>query len=169
MNNFVVAQIFGVLGIIAGIMSMQFKNRKQILIALFLLNLFCALNFVFLNNLTSACICFFANIEMIINYCFEVRKKDVPKWIIGIYIIINIILGMLTFKNIIDIFPIICAILYCGTILTKNESNIRKLMFSNQALWLIFDFIVGAYASVVNAILTIISVVIAMVRYDFKK
>ncbi len=169
MNNFVIAQIFGILGIIAGILSMQFKNRKQILIALFLLNTFCSLNFVFLSNMTSAYICFFANIEMIINYCFEIRKRDVPRWIIGIYIVINIILGMITFKNIVDIMPIVCAILYCGTILSKNESNIRKLMFFNQTLWLIFDFVVGAYASCINAFLTIVSVVIAMFRYDFNK
>ena len=66
-NNFVVAQIFGILGIIASVLSMQFKKRKHILIVLLLLNLFSALNFVFLGSLSSAYVCFFAIIEMIIN------------------------------------------------------------------------------------------------------
>lgn len=169
MNNFVIAQVFGFLGIIASVLSMQFKNRKHILIALFLLNLFCSLNFLFLNNLTSACICFFACIEMLINYSFEKKNKEVPKIVIGIYIIINIILGMFTFKGILDVLPIICAILYCGTILTKKEFNIRRLMLCNQILWLIFDFIIGAYAACINAGLTIGSILIAMYRYDYKK
>ena len=169
MSSFVIAQIFGVLGIISGILSMQFKKRKHILIALFLLNLFCGLNFLFLNNLTSTYICFFADIEMLVNYSFEVRKREVPKFVVGIYIIVNVFLGMLVFKGIIDFIPIICAILYCATVLTKKESNIRKLMFCNQSLWLIFDFIIGAYASCINALLTLISIVIGMIRYDYKK
>ena len=168
-NNFVVAQIFGILGIIASVLSMQFKKRKHILIALLLLNLFSALNFVFLGSLSSAYVCFFAIIEMIINYIFEKNNKDVSKGVICIYIIINIILGMISYKTLIDILPIACALLYCGTILTKKETNIRKLMLANQSTWLVFDIVVKAYTFSISNILTIISTLIAMKRYDYKK
>ena len=169
MNNFVIAQIFGILGIISSVLSMQLKERKHILIVLFLLNLFSALNFVFLGNMTSAYICFFAEIEMIINTIFELKNKSVPKFIVGLYIIINIALGMITYKSIIDILPIACALIYCGTILTKKETNIRKLMLANQSTWLVFDIIVKAYAFSISNILTIVSTLIAMYRYDYKK
>lgn len=145
------------------------KKRKQILIALFLLNLFSALNFVFLGSMSSAYVCFFAEIEMLINYGFEVKKKDVPKWVIGIYIIINILLGMISYKGLLDILPIACAIIYCCTILTKKEANIRKLMLANQGTWLVFDIIVKAYTFSISNILTIISTLIAMYKYDYKK
>lgn len=168
MSNFVIAQIFGILGIIASVLSMQFKNRKHILIVLFLLNLFSALNFIFLGNMTSSYICLFALVEMIINTSFELKNKEVPKWVVGIYIVINIALGMLTYKSIIDILPIACALIYCGTILTKKESNIRKLMLANQSTWLVFDLIVKAYTFSISNILTIISIAIAMYRYDYK-
>lgn len=168
-NNFVVAQIFGILGIIASVLSMQFKKRKHILIVLLLLNLFSALNFVFLGSLSSAYVCFFAIIEMIINYIFEKNNKDVSKSVICIYIIINIILGMISYKTLIDILPIACALLYCGTILTKKETNIRKLMLVNQSTWLVFDIVVKAYTFSISNILTIISTLIAMKRYDYKK
>ncbi len=168
-NNFVVAQIFGILGIIASVLSMQFKKRKHILIVLLLLNLFSALNFVFLGSLSSAYVCFFAIIEMIINYIFEKNNKDVSKSVICIYIIINIILGMISYKTLIDILPIACALLYCGTILTKKETNIRKLMLANQSTWLVFDIVVKAYTFSISNILTIISTLIAMKRYDYKK
>ena len=46
--NFVMAQVFGVLSMAASICSMQFKRRKVILVALLCLNLFAALNMVFL-------------------------------------------------------------------------------------------------------------------------
>ncbi len=105
---------------------------------------------------------------MLVNYGFEVKGKDVPKWVISIYVIINIILGMLTFKSLLDVLPIVCAIIYCGTILTKKEANIRKLMLANQGIWLIFDIIVWAYTFSISNILTIISTLIAIIRYDYK-
>lgn len=169
MDNFVIAQVFGVLGIIASVVSMQLKDRKHILIALFLLNLFSALNFLFLGSFSSTYVCFFAEVEMLINYGFEVKKKDVPKWVIGIYIVINIILGMITYGGLLDLLPILCAIIYCGTILTKKEANIRKLMLANQSIWLVFDLIVKAYTFSISNVLTIISTLIAMIRYDYKK
>ena len=170
MSNFVIAQIFGVIGIICSILSMQMKKRKHILILLLMLNLASALNFLFLKGYTSSIICFVAVLEMLINYFFfEKKKKDVPLYLIFIYIIINIILGIIPYTNIIDILPIICATLYCVTIACKKESNIRKLMFLNQVFWLTVDLKYKAYMFAISNILTLISIIISMYRYDYKK
>ena len=164
--NFIIAQIFGALSMGSSIISMQFKKRKSILIALLCLNLFAALNMVFLDSLSAAYITFFAILEMIINYFFERKGKDVPKFLVGIYIICNIIIGSLTFTGPLDIIPILAAIIFCFTILTKSEQNIRKLMFVNQCLWLVFDLAVGAYTLVCSNILTLVSTAIAYARYS---
>ena len=57
--------------------------------------MFSSLNFLLLGNFFSTYVCFFVEVEMPINYGFEIKETDVPKWVIGIYIIINIILGMI--------------------------------------------------------------------------
>ncbi|MBQ7202051.1 YgjV family protein [Candidatus Saccharibacteria bacterium] len=168
-TNFVIAQIFGVLGVIASVCSMQFKKRRQIFIALLLLNLFSALNFVFLGTFSSAYVCFFAVAEMLINHLFERKNKPVPKWVVGIYIIVNILLGAIAFTGPLDVIPIVCALIFCATLLTKNEQNIRKLMLLNQALWLVYDLTVGAYFFAVSNVLTIISTAIALYRFSKKK
>ena len=165
-TNFIIAQIFGILSMASSIISMQFKKRKSILVALLCLNLFAALNMIFLNSLSAAYITFFAILEMIINYFFERNKKDVPKPLVAIYIICNIIIGSLTFTGLLDIVPIAAAIIFCFTILTKSEQNIRKLMFINQCLWLVFDVAVGAYTLVCSNILTLVSTAIAYTRYS---
>ena len=169
MYNFAIAQTFGILGIISSVLSMQMKIRKHILIMLLLLNLCSALNFLFLEGYTSFLICLFAVIEMLINYfCYEKKNKKVPLYVIGIYIIINIILSMFSYKGLIDILPIMCAIIYCITIITKKEFNIRVLMLLNQILWLITDIKYEAYAFSIANVLTIISIFIAMYRYHYK-
>ena len=165
-TNFIIAQIFGGLSIAASICSMQFKKRKTILIALLCLNLFAALNMVFLGSLSATYITFFAIAEMIINYLFERKKKPVPVWLVVVYILVNIALGTLTFTNILDILPIVAAIIFCFTILTKKEQNIRKLMFLNQLIWLFFDYSVGAYVLMGGNILTLISTAIAYYRFS---
>lgn len=167
-TNFIIAQVFGILGIIASVCSMQFKNRKHIFLALLLLNLFSALNFVFLGTFASAYICFFAILEMLINHLFERKNKPVPVYIVAIYIAVNIALGALSFSGWLDLIPIVCALIFCATLLTKKEQNIRKLMIGNQTLWLGFDLAVGAYMFSISNVLTIISTAIALYRYRQK-
>ena len=145
---------------------MQFKKRKLILMALFCLSIFAALNLIFLGSWSATYITFFGILEMFINYLFERKKKEVPRFVVGIYIICNIVLGALTFEKALDVIPILAAIAFCFTILAKNEQNMRRLMFVNQTLWLIFDVAVGAYVLACSNILTLISIVIAYNRYS---
>ena len=53
---------------------------------------------------------FFAEVAMLINYWYEVKGKDVFKLVIGIYVVINIILGMLAYNSVLDLFSIVCTV-----------------------------------------------------------
>lgn len=169
MNNFVIAQVFGILGIIFSVLSMQMKTKRNIMLMLMALNLSSALNFLFLNSISASLVCLFAIIETLINYLYDSKNKKVPIYIIVFYIIVNLLLGFSSYTKILDIIPVICAILYCLTVCVKKESNIRKLMFSNQSIWLMYDLIVKAYMFSVSNVLTLISIIIAMFRFDYKK
>ena len=169
MYNFVVAQIFGVLGIIFSVVSMQMKTKKNIMIMLLCLNLASALNFLFLNSISGSLVCFFAVFETFINYLFDSKNKKVPIYVIVFYVIVNLILGFYSYKGLLDLIPVACALIYCATVCTKKESNIRKEMFANQTLWLIYDIIVKAYMFSVSNVLTLISIIISMIRFDYKK
>jgi len=169
MYNFVTAQIFGIIGIIFSVLSMQMKTKKNIMIMLLCLNLASALNFLFLNSISGSLVCFFAVIETFVNYLFDSKDKKVPIYIITFYVIVNLVLGFSTYKGLLDLIPIICALLFCTTVCTKKESTIRKLMFGNQSLWLAYDIIVKAYMFSISNVLTLISIVISYFRFDYKK
>ncbi len=168
MDNFVIAQIFGVIGIIFSVLSMQMKTKKNIMIMLLCLNLASALNFLFLDSISGSLVCFFAVFETFVNYLFDEKNKKVPIYLIAFYMIINLVLGISSYHSLIDIIPILCALLYCTTVCTRKESNIRKEMLGNQSLWLIYDIIVKAYMFSISNILTLISIIISMYRYDYK-
>lgn len=169
MYNFYVAQVFGVCGVIFSFLSMQMKSKKKIMIFLLLLNLSSALNFLFLDSLSGSLVSFLAVIETVINYLFDSKNQKIPIYIIAFYVVVNLILGFSTYQSLIDIFPIICALIFCATVCVKQESSIRKLMFANQCFWLVYDLTVKAYMFSVSNVLTIISIIISYFRFDYKR
>lgn len=168
MNGFIIAQIFGTLGLIFSVLAMQMKAKKNIMIMFLCLNLASALNFLFLESYSATYIYFFAVIETFINYLFEKKKKSIPIYLVVVYIIINLILGIIAYTKLIDLIPIICSILFCLSICAKKEHNIRKIMLGNLTLWLVYDITVKAYAYSISNILTTISTIISIYRYDYK-
>lgn len=166
---FITAQFFGILVIIANVLSMQMKKKKQIILMFILANLFSAINFVLLQSYSGAIICIFAIVQTFINKIFENKNKQVPRWLIIIYVVISIILGAITFKSYIDILPIICSILYSLTIIQDKEKNIRRISLVNIILWIIYDIVCQAYTAAISDSLMTISTLIGMYRFDYKK
>lgn len=167
---FIAAQIFGILVIISNVLAMQMKNKKQIILMFILANLFSAINFILLQSYSGAIICIFAIVQTFINKLFENKNKQVPKIVIGIYIIISIILGAITFKGYIDIVPIICSILYTVTIIIQDkEKNIRIISLINIILWILYDIVCQAYTAAISDSLMTISTIIGMYRFDYKR
>lgn len=167
MNSFVIAQIFGVLSIIVSVLSMQLKDRENILLSLFLINLFSAFYFVFLRSFSGAYVCLFADLEILINSFFESKKMNTPIFVIVIYVIITIFLGMFTYKSMIDLLPIFCSLLYCCSIIVKEESDIRKLTLIKQIVWFVFEIKINAYLFSFFSIIIIISILFAIYKYDY--
>lgn len=162
---FVLAQIFGVLGMISSILSMQFKKRGHILVALLLLNACSALNFLCLGQPSSCLIDLFGDAEMAINYQFERRGKTVPKIVVGTYIAITIAIGIMVADAAIDYMIVVAAIGFCFTVLAQDEQKIRWLWLIVLTLYIVYDLIVGAYVFALSGVLSIISTIIAIVRY----
>lgn len=166
---FILAQIFGIFVIIFNVIAMQMKHKNQIFFMLIFVSIFSALNFILLKSYSGCFICLFAIIQIIINYCLGKKNKPIPKILVGLYIIISIIIGTFTYKTYIDILPIICSILYTITILQKNEKRIRLISLINIILWIIYDFVSCAYTAGIADILTLVSTLIGIYRYDYKK
>ena len=169
MDIFLVAQFFGILVIISNVIAMQINNRKRILICCVLANIFASINFYLLKSYSGAIICLFAVFQTIINNIFERKEKNVPKLLIGIYIIISIMLGAATYNTCIDIMPIICLILYTIMILQKKEANIRKIALINIIFWIVYDFLCKAYTEGISDLITMIPILIGIYRFDIKK
>ncbi len=95
-------------------------------------------------------------------------KKHFKFFFIGINLLI-IAAGLPLYKNIFSLFPIIGVLLHTGAFWIDDEKRIRQISLLGSPFWLIYNFVSRAYGSCVGDVLSIISLVTAMFRYDFKK
>ncbi len=166
---YIISQILGAIGAISNIVSMQIKDKKHILFVFIIAGLAFSASYVLLGAYSGALICFIATVQTVINYILEVKQKKFPNWLGFIYIIIAIICGFVGFKSIIDILPVIAGVTYVLSILQEKEKHIRIISLTNAIMWLIYDLIVGAYATVISDVFFSASAIIGIIRFDILK
>lgn len=94
-------------------------------------------------------------------------KKHLKIFVIGVNLMI-VAAGLPLYKNIFSLLPIIGVLLHTGAFWLDDEKKIRIVSLIGSPFWLIYNFVSGAYGSCIGDILSIISLLTAMYRYDFK-
>lgn len=73
------------------------------------------------------------------------------------------------YKNVFSLFPLVGVMLQTGAFWPDDEKSIRRMSLSGSPFWLTYNLINRAYGSVVGDVLCIVSLVVAMLRYDLRK
>ena len=167
--SFWLAQVFGLIGVVINIVSMQINNKRKILALYAVANFSFAINFFLLGAYTGAVLCFIQAIATILNGILDIKNIKTPRLAIVIYLLIVIGIGIYTYSGIVDILAIAGGILYALIISSEKESRIRKLTFLSMVVWTIYDFCVKSYVAGVNDLLMLISTTIGIYRFDIKK
>lgn len=95
-------------------------------------------------------------------------KKHIRLFFIGVNLFV-IAMGCITYESPISILPIVAVLFHTGAFWIDNERWIRRLSLIGSPLWLIYNFVCGAYGSCIGDILSIVSLLISIARYDIRK
>lgn len=68
-------------------------------------------------------------------------------------------------KNVLDIMPIIGVMFQINAFWFDKEKHIRILSLSGSPFWLVYNLYNKAYGSAVGDLLSMASIIIAMIRY----
>lgn len=166
---FIIAQILSFTAMIINMIAVQFKSKKQILLTIVISNVLFVISYIFLKAYIGAITCGITAIEILINTILENKGKKTPLYLIILYLIISISIGIFSFSNIIDLLPIFASILFILTLIQSKEKNVRLLILGNLMSWVIYDFFVKAYLAGISDTFVISSTITAIVRYDIKK
>ncbi len=102
----------------------------------------------------------------------SLRKKDAPRIrahlaiVILVTDVIMVAVVLLLYENPYSLLPIFGMLLHTGAFWLTRESTIRRLFFLGSPFWLVCNIAGRAYGSAVGDALTMVSVAVAMIRYD---
>ncbi len=164
---YILAQIIGVLAVVLFVLSYQFKRRKHIVLANAVSNCLYVLQYILLGALEGAAIDMLSSVSAV-----AANGKDkgfVAKHVKTIFITLNLAIlaaGLCLYKNIFSLFPIVGAILQTSAFWVTEERKIRLVSLLGAPFWLIYNLVSMAYGSTIGNALSIISLAVAIYRYD---
>lgn len=158
----IIAQIFGLLAFIFNFTSTQKEEKNQILLFNGLANMMSSFQYFALGAYSGAISTIIATFR---NIVFSRFKKDVPIYILIIYLVIAVGINLGNINGIISLIPILNICTYGIAICQKDVGIIKIIVITNGALGLIYDAYNLAIVGVCSQLLSLIGGIIGYIRY----
>jgi hypothetical protein len=169
MNIFLVAQFLGLLSMVCMMLSSWQLKRKNILFYLIFDNIFCFLQYILLGAYNGA----FTNIiGLFRTMTFSKKGSDeFYKTNNILYIILTLYatVGILTYKNILGLFPTIASLFYAIVLWQEKPKYIRIGTSIMLFMWFLYNIFVAAYIGAVCEGVMLISSIFAIIKIDIIK
>lgn len=165
-ENFIIAQIIGIIALIFLAISLKNNNKKKLLKYQMFSSLSYALQYVFLGAYTGCLM----NLACVFrNYIFnKYDNKKIPLYWLIIIIAIMIILSIITYNGPISLLPTIGVILFSTSLWYGKLKYIRLAEFISSCLVIFYNIKVVAITGLIVTIVEIITVSISIYRFDIK-
>lgn len=169
-NMIIAAQAVGIIAVVVFLLSYQQKSRKGIIILNAASRILYIVQYIMLGAFAGAVLDVLGTLSS-----FLAQNKD--KGFVGkhkkvCFIAVNLLMiaaGLATYKNFFTLFSIAGVLLHTIAFWINDEKTIRRISFIGSPCWLVYNVTSKAYGSAVGDILSMVSILVAMLRYDVKK
>lgn len=165
-----IANAVGVLAVILFVLSYQQKTRKGIVLCNVISRALYVAQYILLFAFEGAMLDVIGIAASIL-----AQKKDtsfIKKNLKIIVVCVNlaiVVAGLLLYKNAFSLLPMFGVLLHTGAFWLTNEKYIRIVSFFGSPFWLVYNVYSMAYGSAAGDIMTMVSIGIAIFRYDILK
>ncbi len=162
-----VANGIGVLAVLLFVLSYQLKNRRSIILCNVLSRGLYVVQYLLLGAFSGAVLDILGMIVSLI-----AQKKDVPAIQRRLPLVILLTdltvlgVGLLLYESLFSLLPILGVLLHTGAFWMTRERSIRRISFLGSPFWLAYNLHSRAFGSAVGDIITMVSIAVAVVRYD---
>ena len=169
-----IAFIVGIFAVCLYLLGYLQKKRKYIIILNLSSRLLYIVQYILLGAFEGALldVCGSASSVLAQNKDRGIIKKHLIPFFIGVNLAI-IAIGLSLYVNVFSLFPIIGVLFHTSAFWINDEKWIRRVSLLGCPFWLIYNFASEAYGSCIGDVLSMVSIGIAMIRYDvlpkFKK
>lgn len=164
---YIISQIAGFIAFILSLIAYHQKKKGKIFQTMMIANVLDILHYILLGAYSG---CITKVIALIRNEIIIVKEKNKrfnKKIVLIMLFIIYLISGIITYKNIYSILPILAAVIYLYFVWNGNELKVKRVAFYCYFLWLIYNICVFSIAGITSNFVSIISTFIAV--YNEKK
>ena len=165
----IIPQIIGLFAVITFLLSYQQKKRQNIIIVNVISRCLYILQYILLGAFSGAVLDILGALSSVI-----AGKKDTEfikkhkKLIIALVTIAMVVAGVtiaLINKSYLDLFSLTGVLLHTSAFWITNEKIIRRVSLLGSPFWFVYNLLSRAYGSAIGDILTICSIIIAMIRH----
>ncbi len=162
------AQIIGIVAIIVNFISFQFKEHKRIMLYRAANELLLALQYFLLGAYTGMAMNLVGVIRDIV-FADMVKKEKSTIKARALFSTVFLIAGIFTFDGFKTVFSSGAKVVSTCLYGSSNTKIVRiGVLFTNLS-WLVYDIAVKSFAGCFCDIVTIVSAVAAIIRFDIKK
>ena len=179
-----VGQAVGIIGLIIMVLSFQQKTQRNIVLYQLASSMLFTVHYFMLGAYVGSLLNF---IGIFRAFVFANKNKSWAQKKFWLYLFLTafVTVGILTLDGYINIFewnasfssistyiamlPIIGMSFTTVAFWITYAPTVRKLSFPNSPCWLIYNFYNHSWAGVATEIIVMTSIIVAMIRYDFKK
>lgn len=164
------AQMIGVLAVASFLLSYQQKKRKNIIIWNATSRVLYIIQYVLLGAFEGAALDVLGTFSSV-----AAQNKDkgfVARHTRFVMICVNLVIvavGLALYENVFSLFPIVGVVLHTSAFWISDEKIIRRVSFLGSPFWLVYNLSSHAFGSALGDVLTMVSIAVAMYRYDFKR
>ena len=161
----IVSQIIGMFAVILWVLSIQNKEKKNILLFQIIANLLYSLQYFIIHAFSASLTDFFGIIKSLIFYNYTKNNKNIPIYMFFVICLIYIVLGTFTYNGLVSLIPIFISCLYTYGAYKKDEKYIRITVLIGAFFWIYYNVYVGAYVAILGNVLEIISSITSLIRF----
>ena len=165
----IIAQIVGLFAVTTFLLSYQMKKRINIVMCNSVSRVLYVVQYLLLGAFEGAVLDVLGTFSSIMaGYKDKGFIKRNLKLVIILINVLIFVCGMFTYKNIFSFCPIIGVILHTSAFWITDEKVIRRVSLIGSPFWLIYNVSSMAYGSAIGDILSMISILVAIYRYDIR-
>ena len=165
----VIANIIGIFAVITFCLSYQLKTRRNLILCNAASRVLYVLQYILLGAFEGALL---DVVALLVSLIYK-RSASFGKGRLAITVVLSNIavvgLGMITYKNIFSLLPILGVIFETLALVPKSERKIRAMSLLGAPFWLAYNLICGAYGSSVGNVITLVTIFVAIIRFDILK
>ena len=166
------AFILSISGLIIGVSASIIKGKKMglTLLCVLLSNFLMATSYlVGGDGINGAISCYIGFLQAGINFLFQRKNKEIPKWLIGVYALMFITANLWGGRTWLSLLSIVACLTFIGGIAQKSGKGYRTWHVINSSLWCTYDILSKSYEPLVTHIILLTFDITGIIIHDRKK